>query len=135
MFNQSHSPYLICYHGPKLIIDRYGFNVELIIQTPTSMHGSSECHMGYLYRRTGLKDKENQKATSSGKNTKSKIADGRVFLDGTTIPSDPLFVNAWNSTRRELEPLLDDVTSQVTSNLSSQRSRRRTRVPTSAELS
>lgn len=52
MWNRSESPYLICYHGPKNLIDDYGFDVELITQAPTSMHGSKEGHMGYLYRRS-----------------------------------------------------------------------------------
>lgn len=124
MFNQSHSPYLICYHGPKLMIDRYGFNVELIVQSSTSMHGSSENHMGYLYRRVSkqAKNKENRNA---GAINKPKLARGdyRVLLDGG-IPCDPLFVDAWNSTRRELSPLLDDVKSEVASNLTSERPRR-----------
>jgi Histone methylation protein DOT1 len=56
MFNQSLSPYLICYHPPRKIIETYGFEVELLTQTPTSMHGSKEGHMGYLYRRTTIQD-------------------------------------------------------------------------------
>lgn len=133
MFNRSNSPYLICYHGPKLIIERYGFNVELIVQTPTSMHGSSEVHTGYLYRRIGIDDKVNQKGASSTSNKKktsnkpNTSNDVRVLLDGK-ITSDPLFVNAWNLTRKELGPLLEDVKSQVTSNLSSQRPRRTRKV-------
>lgn len=125
MFNQSHSPYLICYHAPRLMIDRYGFNVELIVQMPTSMHGSSENHMGYIYRRVGeqAKDKENRIATTSQNRSKLARNDYRVLLDGK-IPCDPLFVNAWNSTRRELAPLLDDVKSTVAANLSSERPRR-----------
>jgi hypothetical protein len=51
MWNRSASPYLICYHSPKDIIQEYNFNVELLIQTSTSMHGSKEGHMGYIYRR------------------------------------------------------------------------------------
>ena len=59
MWNRSTSPYLICYHGPKYIIQKYNFNVELLIQTSTSMHGSKEGHMGYIYRR------QNSDASSS----------------------------------------------------------------------
>ena len=51
MFNRSQSEYLICYHSPKAIIGSYEFDVELIAQTQTSMHGSKEGHMGYIYRR------------------------------------------------------------------------------------
>jgi Histone methylation protein DOT1 len=51
MWNRSASLYLICYHGPKHILQKYEFDVELIIQMPTSMHGSKEGHMGYIYQR------------------------------------------------------------------------------------
>ena len=53
MFNSSASPYLICYHSPRTIIDKYGFDVELITQMATSMHASGEGHMGYVYKRAG----------------------------------------------------------------------------------
>lgn len=151
MFNKSNSPFLICYHGPKLMIDRYGFNVELIVQASTSMHGSSECHSGYIYRRVRRsnqcqeddngeeykyeeEDKENQRRTSSrnqhkknNKKTqdeKEKDEDCRILLEGGVL-SDPLFVNAWKSTRRELVPLLNDVRTEVLKNLSSRRPTRK----------
>ncbi len=54
-FNRSSSPFLICYHSPKDIIQKYQFAVELISQTPTSMHGSKEGHTGYIYQRITLK--------------------------------------------------------------------------------
>lgn len=50
-FNASHCPFLICYHGPKLIAERYGFDVSLLTQIQTSMHGSSEGHTAYFYKR------------------------------------------------------------------------------------
>jgi hypothetical protein len=50
-FNRSSSPYLICYEAPKYIIRTYKFDVELLTQTSTSMHGSKEGHTGYIYRR------------------------------------------------------------------------------------
>ena len=52
IFNKSSSEYLICFHNPKVIMERYGFDVELLAQTPTSMHGSSEVHTGFIYKRT-----------------------------------------------------------------------------------
>ena len=60
MWNRSTSPYLICYHGPKYIVQKYNFDVELLIQTPTSMHGSKEGHMGYIYRRINHSDATEQ---------------------------------------------------------------------------
>jgi hypothetical protein len=32
----------------------YGFDVELVTKFPTSMHGSSEGHQCYVYRRTAM---------------------------------------------------------------------------------
>lgn len=131
MFNRSHSPYLICYHGPKLMIDRYGFNVELIHQESTSMHGSSECHMGYLYKRIGIDDQGNKikkNASSRSKKVSNKENDCRVLLNGK-IPCDPLFVNAWNDTRRDLSTHLKDVKSAVFDNLTSRRPRRKRKAP------
>ena len=61
MWNRSTSPYLICYHGPKYIIQKYNFDVEILIQTPTSMHGSKEGHMGYIYRRRNNSDSSEQR--------------------------------------------------------------------------
>jgi hypothetical protein len=53
-WNRSQSPYMICFHGPKTIINEYEFEVELLAQTPTSMHASGEGHTGYIYQRKGL---------------------------------------------------------------------------------
>ena len=108
MFNRSQSEYLICYHGPKLMVERYGFNVELIIQAPTSMHGSSEGHMGYIYRRAGKKQ---------------KIPKGLEILNG--VPCDPLFANAWKSTKRDVKVIYEDVKKQVSDSLNSQRPKRK----------
>jgi Histone methylation protein DOT1 len=52
MWNRSSAAYLICYHGPKDIVGHYEFNVELVAQASTSMHGSKEGHAGYIYRRS-----------------------------------------------------------------------------------
>ena len=110
MFNRSQSDYLICYHGPKLMIDRYGFKVELIVQTPTSMHGSSETHMGYIYRRAGKKQ---------------RFGKSIPLVNG--VPCDPLFEKAWKSTERDVEVILEDVKEQVSDSLNSQRPKRKRR--------
>lgn len=52
MWNRSEATYLICYHSPKDIVHSYEFDAELIAQMQTSMHGSKEGHMGYIYKRT-----------------------------------------------------------------------------------
>eukprot|EP00571_Detonula_confervacea_P003661 CAMPEP_0172317514 /NCGR_PEP_ID=MMETSP1058-20130122/31866_1 /TAXON_ID=83371 /ORGANISM="Detonula confervacea, Strain CCMP 353" /LENGTH=428 /DNA_ID=CAMNT_0013032093 /DNA_START=16 /DNA_END=1302 /DNA_ORIENTATION=+ len=86
MFNRSQSEYLICYHGPRLMIEDYGFNVELIVQTPTSMHGSAEGHTGYIYRRS-----EDAKPSKACKTKKFGV------------PCDPLFAKAWEMCRADLD--------------------------------
>ena len=89
MYNKSQSEYLICYHGPRNIIDKYEFNVELIAQMTTSMHGSKEGHMGYIYKRT----KPARKSKSN--------------------PCDKLFQQSWKLVQSGLSPLHKDVTDQV----------------------
>ena len=94
MWNRSDTgacQYLICYSGPKDIIDCYEFDVELIVQTSTSMHGSKESHMGYIYRRTN---------TPKGKKKSSK----------NTVACDPLFQPSYDLVKsglRELERKVD----------------------------
>jgi hypothetical protein len=89
MFNRSQSKYLICYHGPKDIIRNYEFDVELITQTQTSMHGSKEGHMGYIYKR---------------KTPVRKLKPNAC---------DKLFQPSWELVQRGLGQLHQDVTRQV----------------------
>ena len=98
MYNNSQSEYLICYHGPRLMIEEYGFNIELIIQTHTSMHGSAEGHTGYIYRRN------NDIGHSKAKGCKTKSYD---------VPCDPLFVKAWEACRGGLKTLSEFTSSEV----------------------
>ena len=79
---------MICYHGPKDIIDTYEFDVELITQKPTSMHGSKEIHSGYIYKRVP----------------------GKRF-DPTAC--DPLFQNAFALAGKDVEDLHADVQAQL----------------------
>jgi hypothetical protein len=94
MWNCSSSPYLICYHGPRDIIKEYEFDVELVTQTTTSMHGSKEGHMAYIYQRVPLKSVESQ-------------------------PCDPLFSSAWEKVQGGLETLRSEVTAKVEEKMSS----------------
>lgn len=87
MWNRSASGYLICYHGPKDIIHCYEFQVELVTQMPTSMHGSSEGHMGYIYRRTTAVNND----------------------DANPRPIDPYYGSALRSVRGGLESLKGEV--------------------------
>ena len=65
IWNRSASPYLICFHAPKDIVDGYGFEVELLAQTQTSIHGSKECHMGYVYRRKNQAKRSAEKTSTT----------------------------------------------------------------------
>lgn len=101
MFNKSQAEYLICYHGPKTMIDDYEFNVELLVQTPTYMTASTECHEGYIYRHTGIKPIK----TSNARNNN----DNRTF--GT--PCDPRFSDAWKICRAGLDNLHEYVSDKL----------------------
>lgn len=98
MFNRSQSEYLICYHGPRLMIDDYGFNIELIVQTPTSMHGSAEGHSGYIYRRN-----------KDVKPSKSKACRTKKF----GVRCDRLFAQAWETCRAGLDAVRDHNAEEV----------------------
>lgn len=98
MYNKSQSGYLICYHGPKLIIEEYRFNVELVKQEKTSMHGSAEGHTGYIYRRNN-----DIKAI--------KAAGCKTQIHG--VPCDPLFAKAWEICRGGLNTLSEFTTNEV----------------------
>ena len=100
MFNESKSNYLVCYHGPRLMVDRYKFDIELIVQTSTSMHGSCENHMGYLYKRTKMK--------KASKN----------------IPCDSLFLDSWKLASGDVSKLSKYVEEQVYKEMDSSISRR-----------
>jgi uncharacterized membrane protein YgcG len=76
IWNKSASPYLICFHAPKDIVEKYKFDVEFLAQTKTTMHGSKEGHTGYVYRR------KNQ-AIQSAKKTSTTI--DPVFAEGIEI--------------------------------------------------
>lgn len=88
MFNRSSSPYLICYHSPSDIIERYGFSVKLVVQAPTSMHGSSEGHMGYIYVRNGKKDAVSNRC-------------------------DPVFKDAWEAVKGGIDELNQTLENQM----------------------
>ena len=91
MWNRSSSPYLICFHGPKDIVNNYEFDAELIVQTPTSMHGSNEGHTGYIYRRTGRHYQPSSKVSTC----------------------DPYFEETWALVKSGLDSLKSDVDSKI----------------------
>eukprot|EP00814_Leptocylindrus_danicus_P017398 CAMPEP_0116034956 /NCGR_PEP_ID=MMETSP0321-20121206/20007_1 /TAXON_ID=163516 /ORGANISM="Leptocylindrus danicus var. danicus, Strain B650" /LENGTH=362 /DNA_ID=CAMNT_0003511549 /DNA_START=18 /DNA_END=1106 /DNA_ORIENTATION=- len=120
MFNRSKSPYLICFHGPKLMIDRYGFKVELLVQTPTNMHGSSEVHTGYVYKRKGMRKPR------AGLAVIEEDSDEEVCNTGDLpdVPCDPYFREPWQIVRRGLDSLTEVVAEQVQNDLGSGRPKR-----------
>lgn len=78
MFNRSHTKWLVSYHTPHKIIHEYGFEVEYVAQTATTMHGSLEGHTAYLYKR------------------KSPPSDEvKITTTCFGVPCDPLFEDAW----------------------------------------
>jgi len=96
--NSASCQYLVCYHGPKHIINRYEFEVELLAQLSTSMHGSKEGHMGYIYRRT----------TSTGRaGTKNGTSSNSI------VACDPLFKPSYKLVQKGLQELKVEVARQV----------------------
>ena len=97
MFNKSQSEYLICYHAPKDIIHNYEFDVELVAQTGTSMHGSKEGHMGYIYKR-------------------------RTDITSPVLDAcDSLFQPSWKLVQKGLGPLHQEVTREFKDTMGSGR--------------
>lgn len=97
------SEYLICYHSPKNIIECYGFDVELIAQMTTSMHGSKEGHMGYIYKRTNHQPSRNQSHC------------------------DPVFRPSWELVKQGFESLHENVTSDFATMMDTGRRTRSTK--------
>ena len=106
MFNRSCSTFLICYHAPRLIVDRYKFQVELLCQQNTAMHGSSENHTCYIYRRKGFHET----------NLRSAYDD--------VIPCDPLFKDSWSHVQKGLHHMSSLVQDNLSTALKSGRSKR-----------
>jgi len=79
--------YLICYHSPSDIMTKYKFDVNLIKQAPTSMHGSKEGHMGYIYKRTkqakAQASRNNQQCDPLYQDAWDAVKSGTVVLDKT----------------------------------------------------
>mmetsp|Transcript_37509 Transcript_37509/g.82121 ORF Transcript_37509/g.82121 Transcript_37509/m.82121 type:complete len:394 (+) Transcript_37509:116-1297(+) len=113
MYNRSSSKYLICYHAPRLMVDEYGFDVELIVQTNTSMHGSTESHMGYIYKRVASKEKK-------GNGSAAKSIAGLP----KDVPCDPLFAGPWKMVRKGFRELRTEVKKQFQENQDSDRPKR-----------
>jgi hypothetical protein len=97
--------YLICYHGPKDIIENYGFEVDLIAQTTTSMHGSKETHTGYIYHR------RTSDGGGSGRGTTSASPKRHGTMSG--IACDPLFKSSFKLVQEGLQPLQREVHRQM----------------------
>ena len=83
IYNRSQSKYLICYHGEKDMIEKYGFDIELIVNVKTKMHGSRRSHTGYIYRRVSTKKNENN---------------ALIICNG--MPCDDLFHDAWIKSKK-----------------------------------
>ena len=97
IYNRSQSKYLICYHGEKDMIEKYGFDIELIVKVTTKMHGSRRSHTGYIYRRVSTKKNENiDLITCNG------------------MPCDDLFHDAWIKTKKgDLQSIHEGIKQQI----------------------
>ena len=105
---------MICYHSPRDIIDTYEFDVELLAQSTTSMHGSKEGHMGYIYKRRSRQSPKRR----------------RVGADEEEVPCDDLFRDSWKLVMSGLEPLRQKVNSEMKDTMRAGRATRARRGPT-----
>ena len=87
------------------MIEDYEFHLELITQLPTSMHGSKEGHMAYIYRRP---------LTSEVSIAQSESC-------------DPLFQPAWDLIKTDNLDLLKSFVRQKLTNAMETKSGRATR--------
>ena len=87
------------------MIEKYGFDIELIVQASTSMHGSAEGHMGYIYRR------------SSPKTTPSCTKNGN-------IQCDPRFSDAFSLVHQNPDHIRNVIKQQLKETLTSTRPKR-----------
>ena len=97
IYNRSQSKYLICYHGEKDMIEKYGFDIELIVKVKTKMHGSRRSHTAYIYRRVS---------------TKKNDSIDLITCNG--IPCDDLFHDAWlKSKNGDLQSVYEGIKQQI----------------------
>ena len=82
------------------MINEYEFDLELLAQIPTSMHGSKEGHTGYLYKRKGLTNEDVQ-----------------AYIEDS--PCDPVFQESYELVQAGLNPLSKAVDKKVEENWSS----------------
>ena len=90
--NSQYAQYLVSYRPPRRVIEEYGYEVELVDQITTSMHGSGEGHMAYFYRRTN----QPPKLTSAERaRLKSLSLPARTGFNEKTesVLCDPAFVH------------------------------------------
>jgi hypothetical protein len=116
MWNHSTSPYLICFHSPKDVIKSYEFDVELVTQMSTSMHGSKEGHTGYIYRRTN-KSAATSSATAHEEGEKQQGSDRNNHCD-------PLFTAAQEMVKCGLHAIKAEVDAKVEEKMNNRTKRR-----------
>jgi Histone methylation protein DOT1 len=114
--------YLVCYHGPRDIIHEYGFNVELITQLSTSMHGSKEGHMAYIYKRS-VDDDDDETEQNAEEEEEKKDSEEIAIVNG--VPCDALFEESFHFIgQNDTKILQEEVSRQVTQIMDTGRSTR-----------
>lgn len=86
VFNKSsNSKYLMCFKKPRIIVDKYEFQVEEIGRVKTSMSGSGEGNTCFFYRRLPSSSKKNSK--NKKKNSKKEKENAVPFT--WNVPTPP----------------------------------------------
>jgi hypothetical protein len=98
--SSAETAFLVCYHTPRDIIDGYKFDVELVTQASTSMHGSKEVHSVYVYRR---------QAKNHGNVRPTDFKSTHIDVMGVRVVCDPRFAEAWGVVHSGQQLLLEYV--------------------------
>jgi hypothetical protein len=118
--DKSTCQYLVCYHGPKDIICSYQFDVDLITQLSTSMHGSKEGHMAYIYKRNTVNDEEKKESYET---IRSSSSSARTYVNA--IPCDPVFEDSFRLiAQKDIKALQSEVSGQLSKIMDTGRSTR-----------
>jgi len=105
----STAKWVLCYHAPHLMIDKYGFSMEFVEKQATSMHGSSEGHTAYLYKCTHAKALKPVK-----KQVKSIVADSDPLFRETfeVLSQDDQTVTDWLASKQAEDPRMNGTSSR-----------------------
>lgn len=129
-FNSSmYAQYLVSYRPPHRVIEEYGYEVEIVDQIPTSMHGSGESHTAYFYRRSAasLAARMTETQASTQANLKKLVMQRRPGFDEVdqTVFCDKAFYVCSKTAVGSVDALKDHCAGVITDMLNTKPKRER----------